>query len=73
MTHETRVKALADLIERRLGHSESKGFARKDTLRRAAIMGLSSQLQRISKHNAVDFDDLRTDIKRALTYLRDEA
>lgn len=45
---------------------------RREALRRAAIMGLEIQIQRLTDKHIVDFDDLRTDIKRALNYLRDE-
>jgi hypothetical protein len=46
--------------------------AHRDTLRIAAMAGLEAQIQRLTKHNAVDKEDLVTDIKRAINYLRNE-
>jgi len=43
---------------------------RRQALRHVAIIGLQSQIDRLTKHNAVDKKDLVADIKRALNYLR---
>lgn len=44
--------------------------ARVLVLKQAAVIGLQSQLYRLNKSNAVDFEDLKTDIKRALNFIR---
>lgn len=41
--------------------------------RRAAIQGLSAQIQRLTKHNAVDYQELIDDIKRGLNFIRDHS
>lgn len=46
--------------------------ARYQAKRRAAILGLEVQVRRLTKHNAVDKGDLVTDLKRALSFLRDQ-
>lgn len=73
MSNIDKMQKLSATIDSRLSAAHTKGLARKDTLRRAAIMGLSNQLYRLNKSNAVNFEELQTDIKRALNYLRNEA
>lgn len=46
--------------------------ARRAVKKKAAMLGLSIQLKRLTNHNAVDKADLVTDIKRALEFLRNQ-
>ena len=44
--------------------------ARIAVLKHAAILGLSTQITRLTAHNAVNYEELITDIKRAITFIR---
>jgi hypothetical protein len=47
-------------------------LARDDTLRAASLMGLQHQLHQITNHNHFDREDVITDLKRAINYMRNE-